>query len=187
MTSGYPSDATESAVQANITAAGYATSSAGTGLTPGTSVSLRATTACCTDRYIHHTGSTVDTAVVTSGSSATEKGNASWTVRAGLADSSCVSFESKNAAGQYLRHQNYQLHLQSNDGSTLFGQDATFCPEAGRSGQGTSLRSVNFPDRYVRHYNNIVYIAANGGSNAFDSTNAYNDDVSWAVSSPWAS
>jgi hypothetical protein len=187
MTSGYPSDATENAVQANITAAGYATGAAGTGLTPGTSVSLRATTACCTDRYIHHTGSTVDTAVVGSGSSATEKGNATWTVRSGLADSSCVSFESKNVSGQYLRHQNYQLHLQANDGSALFGQDATFCPEAGRSGQGASLRSLNFADRYVRHYNNLVYIAANGGSNAFDSTNAYNDDVSWAVSSPWAS
>ncbi|MBE8522477.1 AbfB domain-containing protein [Amycolatopsis sp. H6(2020)] len=187
MTSGYPSDATENAVQANITAAGYATSTAGTGLTPGTSVSLRATTACCTDRYIHHTGSTVDTAVIGSGSSATEKGNASWTVRAGLGSSSCVSFESKNVAGQYLRHYNYRLYLQANDGSSLFAQDATFCPEAGRNGQGASLRSLNYADRYVRHYDNIVYIAANGGSNTFDSTNAYSDDVSWLVSSPWAS
>ncbi|SFW78072.1 alpha-L-arabinofuranosidase B [Amycolatopsis australiensis] len=185
MTSGYPSDATENAVQANITAAGYATSSAGTGLTPGSAVSLRATTACCTDRYIHHSGSTVDTAVITSSSSATEKGNASWTVRTGLGNSSCVSFESRNTAGQYLRHQNYQLHLQADDGSALFAQDATFCPEAGRNGQGASLRSLNYSDRYVRHYNNIVYIAADGGPNTFDSTNAYNDDVSWLVSSPW--
>jgi hypothetical protein len=187
MTSGYPSDATENAVQANITAAGYATGAAGTGLTPGASVSLRATTACCTDRYIHHTGSTVDTAVVGSGSSATEKGNASWTVRTGLGSGSCVSFESKNAAGQYLRHQNYRLYLQANDGSSLFAQDATFCPEAGRNGQGASLRSLNFSDRYVRHYDNIGYIAANGGANTFDSANAYSDDVSWLVSSPWAS
>ncbi|WP_410573815.1 alpha-L-arabinofuranosidase B [Amycolatopsis sp. cmx-4-61] len=186
MTSGYPSDATENAVQANITAAGYTTGSAGTGLTPGSTVSLQATTGCCTDRYIHHNGSAVDIGVITSGSSATEKGNASWTVRSGLADSSCVSFESRNTAGQYLRHQNYQVSLQANDGSSLFAQDATFCPEAGRSGQGTSLRSLNFPDRYVRHYSYNVYIAANGGSNTFDNTNAYNDDVSWLVSSPWA-
>jgi hypothetical protein len=185
MTSGYPSDATENAVQANITAAGYATSSAGSGLTPGSAVSLRATTVCCTDRYIHHTGSTVDTAVIGSGSSTAEKGNASWTVRAGLGNSSCVSFESRNTSGQYLRHQNYQLYLQANDGSSLFAQDATFCPGAGRNGQGVSLRSLNFSDRYVRHYNNIVYIAANGGSNTFDSSNLYADDVSWLVSSPW--
>ncbi|MEU0095223.1 alpha-L-arabinofuranosidase B [Kribbella sp. NPDC006257] len=186
MTSGYPSDSTENAVQANITAAGYATSG-GTGLTPGSAVSLRATTACCTTRYIHHTGATVDTAVVDSGSSATEKGNASWTVRAGLGNSSCVSFESRNTSGQYLRHYNYQLQLQTNDGTSQFAQDATFCPEAGRNGQGVSLRSLNFSDRYVRHYNNLVYIAANGGSNTFDNTNAYTDDVSWLVSAPWAS
>ncbi|TDU83905.1 alpha-L-arabinofuranosidase B-like protein [Kribbella voronezhensis] len=185
MTSGYPSDSTENAVQANITAAGYATNSSGTGLTPGSAVSLRATTACCTDRYIHHTGSTVDTAVIGSGSSTTEKANASWTVRAGLGNSSCVSFESRNTAGQYLRHYNYKLQLQANDGTSQFAQDATFCPEGGRNGQGVSLRSLNFSDRYVRHYNNIVYIAANGGSNAFDSINAYADDVSWLVSSPW--
>jgi hypothetical protein len=183
MTSGYPSDATENAVQANITAAGYATTSVGTGLTPGSAVSLRATTACCTDRYVHHTGSTVDTAVVNSGSSATERGNASWTVRTGLGNGSCVSFESRNAAGQYLRHQNYQLYLQANDGSALFAQDATFCPEAGRNGQGASLRSLNYTDRYVRHYANVVYIAANGGSNTFDNATAYADDVSWLVNS----
>ncbi|NUT46398.1 MAG: alpha-N-arabinofuranosidase [Saccharothrix sp.] len=188
MTSGYPSDATENAVQANIAAAGYSVAPAGDlGLTPGAAVSLRATTACCTDRYVHHTGSTADTAVVTGSSSGTEKGNASWTVRAGLGDSSCVSFESRNTSGQYLRHQNYRLYLQANDGSALFAQDATFCPEAGRNGQGVSLRSANFPDRYLRHYDHILYIANTSGSNTFDNANAYADDVSWAVSAPWAS
>ncbi|VVJ20757.1 Endo-1 [Amycolatopsis camponoti] len=186
MTSGYPSDATENAVQANITAAGYSVGSASSGLTPGSTVSLRATTACCTDRYIHHTGTTVDTAVVGSSSSATEKGNASWIVRAGLGNGSCVSFESKNTAGQYLRHQNFQLYLNANDGSSLFAQDATFCPEAGRNSQGTSLRSANYADRYVRHYANVVYIASNGGSNTFDNATSYNDDVSWLVSAPWS-
>jgi hypothetical protein len=186
MTSGYPSDATEAAVQANITAAGYGVGSGNSGLTPGSTVSLRATTAGYTDRYIHHTGSTVDTAVVSGSSSATEKGNSSWVVRAGLSNGSCVSFESKNTPGQYLRHYNYQLYLNTSDGSSLFNQDATFCPEAGRNGQGTSLRSANYADRYVRHYNNVVYIASNGGSNTFDNSNAYIDDVSWLVSAPWA-
>ena len=109
------------------------------------------------------------TAVVTSSSSATDKANASWIVRAGLANSSCVSFESKNTAGSYLRHQNYQLYLHANDGSSLFAQDATFCPQAGKNGQGNSFVSVNYPTRYIRHYNNTVYIASNGGSNAWDS------------------
>ncbi|GHJ43671.1 alpha-N-arabinofuranosidase [Catellatospora sp. TT07R-123] len=186
MTSGYPSDATENAVQANIVAAGYAPgASGGTGLTPGATVSLRATTACCTTRYINHSGSSVSTAVVSASSTSTEKANASWIVRNGLANSSCVSFESKNTAGSYLRHQNYQVYLQANDGSSLFASDATFCPQAGMNGQGISLASVNFSTRYIRHYNNLVYIASNGGSNAFDATGLWSDDVSWVVTAPW--
>src|SRR6185295_6525091 len=61
MTSGYPTDATENAVQANVTAAGYATTSltSGPAVTVGSSVSLRATTACCTTRYIAHSGTSV--------------------------------------------------------------------------------------------------------------------------------
>jgi hypothetical protein len=188
MTSGYPSDATENAVQASIVAAGYATGSGGGGggLTPGTAVSLRATTACCTTDYVSHSGTAVSTQAVTASSSATAKANASFTVRAGLANSSCVSFESRNTSGSYLRHQNYQLYLHANDGSSLFAADATFCPQAGRNGQGTSFASSNFPSRFIRHYGNLVYIASNGGSNTFDATNLWADDVSWVVSAAWA-
>jgi hypothetical protein len=186
MTSGYPSDATENSVQANITAAGYATGSTGsTGPAVGSTISLRATTACCTTRYISHSGTAVATAVVSSSSAATDKANASWIVRAGLGNSSCVSFESKNTAGNYLRHSNYQLYLNANDGSALFAQDATFCPLAGQNGQGTSFASNNYSSRYIRHYNNNVYIASNGGSNAFDSATSWSDDVSWAITAPW--
>ncbi|WP_410813194.1 alpha-L-arabinofuranosidase B [Micromonospora sp. 067-2] len=186
LTSGYPSDATENSVQATIVAARYQPSgSSGSTLTPGSTVSLRATTACCTTRYLNHSGSDVVTSVVTSSSSATDKGNASWIVRSGLANSACVSFESKNTSGNYLRHRNYQLYLNANDGTALFRADATFCPEAGKSGQGTSLASSNFPTRYIRHYNNIGYIASNGGPNTFDAGNLWYEDVSWAVSAPW--
>jgi hypothetical protein len=187
MTSGYPSDATENSVQANIVAAGYAPGGSGNGLlTPGSSISLRATTACCTTRYINHSGANVDTAVVDSSSATSAKQNASWIVRAGLANSSCVSFESKNTAGSYLRHQNYQLYVHANDRSALFASDATFCPQAGRNGQGNSFASSNFSTRYIRHYNNLVYIASNGGSNAFDATGLWADDVSWVVTGSWA-
>ncbi|WP_433043749.1 alpha-L-arabinofuranosidase B [Dactylosporangium sp. CS-033363] len=186
MTSGYPSDATENSVQANIVAANYSTSGTGTGgLTVGSSISLRATTACCTTRYISHSGAAVNTAVVSSSSSATDKANASWIVRAGLGNGSCYSFESRNTSGQYLRHQNYQISLQANDGSALFAQDATFCTETGKNGQGTSLRSLNFSTAYVRHYNNLLYIATNGGSHTWDATALWSDDVSWVVSGAW--
>ena len=187
MTSGYPSDATENSVQANIVAAGYSTSgsSGGGTVTPGSTISLRATTPGYTDRYITHSGSSVVSSVISSSSSSTDKGNASWIVRNGLANSSCVSFESRNTAGSYLRHSNYQLYLNANDGSSLFASDATFCPQAGQNGQGTSFASANFSNRYIRHYNNTLYIASNGGSNSFDSATQWANDTSWLVSTPW--
>ncbi|WP_155127272.1 alpha-L-arabinofuranosidase B [[Actinomadura] parvosata] len=189
MTSGYPSDATENAVQASIVAAGYAPSGGGVPggtLTPGSAISLRATTPGYTDRSIRHQNDQVITSVVGSSSSSLDKNDATWVVRAGLASSSCVSFESRNYPGDYLRHQNYQLYRQRNDGSSLFAADATFCAQGGRSGQGTSFASYNFPDRFLRHYNNVVYIASNGGSHAFDSTSSWAADVSWTVGQPWA-
>jgi hypothetical protein len=190
MTSGYPSDATENSVQANITAAGYSTSGGGGGspFTPGARVSLRATTACCTSDYLQHDAndSNVVIAPVTSSSSSTDKGDATWVVRAGLANSSCVSFESANASGRYLRHQNFQLHLQASDGSSLFNQDATFCPTTGNSGQGYSFQSVNYTNKYIRHYNYTVYLASDGGSNSWDSTTSWAADTSWLAASPWS-
>src|SRR5206468_1589731 len=53
MTAGLPSDATENAIQTNIVSVGYGGPSpvpAGT-LSPGSTLSLRATTACCTTRF----------------------------------------------------------------------------------------------------------------------------------------
>ncbi|MFE9425620.1 alpha-L-arabinofuranosidase B [Kitasatospora sp. NPDC006697] len=189
MTAGYPSDATENAVQANIAAVGYAsTSTAGTALTPGSRVSLKATTACCTGDYVTHddADSKVVISPVTSASSATLKGDASWIVRAGLANSSCLTFESANQPGKFLRHSNYELYSSVDDGGGTFGQDATFCPKAGNSGTGYSFQSVNFPTRYLRHYSYTVYIASNGGSNAWDAASSWADDTSWLVAQPWS-
>jgi len=186
MTAGYPSDATENAVQANIVAAGYQPASVpNAGPAVGSTISLRATTACCTTRYISHSGTTVTTQVVTASSSATAKANATWIVRAGLANSSCRSFESRNTPGNFLRHQNFQLFMHANNGTALFASDATFCAQPGQNGQGNSFWASNFPARYLRHFNNNLYIALNGGTAATDSANLWRDDVSWVVTAPW--
>ncbi|MEU9130742.1 alpha-L-arabinofuranosidase B [Kitasatospora sp. NPDC048540] len=187
MVRGYPSDATDAAVQADIAAAGYRTGVT-TPFTPGAKVSLRATTSCCTNDYLQHDTSDdrVVIAPVTSGSSATDKGNATWIVRAGLADSGCVSFESANSPGSYLRHYAFQLHLQSNAGTSQFAADATFCAQPGNSGTGYSLRSSNSPERYVRHYRFAGYIATNGGANAWDNPSSWAQDTSWLAAVPWS-
>ncbi|HZN71501.1 MAG TPA: alpha-L-arabinofuranosidase B [Micromonosporaceae bacterium] len=187
MTQGYPTDAAENSVQANVVGVNYGGPSpvAGGTLNPGSTISLRATTACCTTRYVRHQNNNGVTSVITSTSSAADKGDATWIVRRGLANNSCVSFESRNFPGDFLRHQNFQLRRQPMDGSALFRADATFCPQPGMSGQGTSFSALNFPTRFIRHFNNNLYIASNGGSNAFDSANLWAADVSWVVSSPW--
>ncbi|MEU6147494.1 alpha-L-arabinofuranosidase B [Streptomyces sp. NPDC047081] len=189
MTSGYPTAATEDAVQANITSVAYTAPAASTALTPGSRISLRATTACCTSDYIKHDDSDeyAEIANVTSSSSSTTKADATWIVRAGLSDSSCVSFESANNSGAYLRHYAYRLRLNANDGTSTFAQDATFCPQPGNSGQGFSFRSDNFTARYLRHYAFNVYIGQNGlSSNSFDSMSSFGDDSTWMVASPWS-
>ncbi|RAO64028.1 uncharacterized protein BHQ10_000040 [Talaromyces amestolkiae] len=188
MTSGYPTDATENSVQANIVAAGYATTSltSGTALTVGSAISLHVTTSGYTTRYIAHTDTTVNTQVVSSSSSTTLKEQASWTVRTGLGNSACFSFESVDTPGSYIRHYNFELLLNANDGTKQFYEDATFCPESGLSGTGTSLRSWSYPTRYFRHYNNVLYAASNGGVQTFDATASFNADVTFLVETAFA-
>ncbi|KAJ7182217.1 glycoside hydrolase family 54 protein [Mycena crocata] len=188
MTSGYPSDATENSVQANIVAARYATTSltSGPAITVGSTVSLRATTACCTTRYIAHTGATVNTQVVTTASASALRLSASWTVRAGLANSACISLESRDTPGSFIRHNNFALLVNANDNSQQFREDATFCQRAGLNGQGSSLRAWGYPTRYFRHFNNVLDIASNGGVHAFDVAASFNDDVSFVVGAAFA-
>jgi len=160
----------------------------GFALDPGPRVSLQTTSPGGNSGYIKHDDSDdlVVVAPVTAGSSATDKQDATFVEAAGLANPSCVSFESVNQPGSYLRHQNFQFHLQPNDGSSLFGMDATFCPQAGNSGQGTSFQSVNYPGRFIRNFSNVVYLAANGGSNPWDIATGWPADTSWVVADPWA-
>ncbi|MFG2374417.1 alpha-L-arabinofuranosidase B [Streptomyces sp. NPDC048504] len=187
MTAGIPTDAADNSVQANIVSVGYGASTGTTGtLAAGSEISLRATTSCCTGDYIRHQNNAAVLSAITSSSAALDKGDATWIVRRGLADSSCYSFESRNYPGDFLRHYNYQLYRQPMVGTTQFRQDATFCASTGKSGTGTSFASYNYPTRYLRHYNYNVYIASDGGSNAFDSATSWTDDVSWVVTAPWA-
>ena len=184
MTTGYPTDATENSVQADIVAAKYATTSlvSGSTYTVGGSVSFKATTAGYTDRYLAHTGATVNTQVISSSSSTAAKQSASWTIRTGLGNSGCYSFESKDTAGSYIRHYNFALQVAASDGTKAFNEDATFCPQSGLSGTGSSLRAWGYPTRWIRHYANVGYIASNGGVHDFDAANSFNADATWATS-----
>jgi Alpha-L-arabinofuranosidase B (ABFB) domain len=136
-----------------------------------------------------HDGNVVISAI-SSTSPQPDKDDGTFIVRRGLATLSydaCVSFESRNHPGDFLRHFKSQLFLQPNNGSAQFSSDATFCPEPGRSGQTrtTSFASFNFQDHFIRHWNNTLFIASNGGPKPFDATALWPNDTSWVVSSPW--
>jgi YVTN family beta-propeller protein len=81
-----------------------------------------------------------------------------FVVRDGLADPNCATFESVKLPGQVLRHDAYRLKLGVDDGSSLFKNDATFCPEPGLDGAGITLRSKNFPDRVLRQINQELWL-----------------------------
>jgi hypothetical protein len=157
-------------------------------LDPGPLVSIQATAPGSTANYIKHDDADdlVVTAPVTAASPIADRQDATWVQTAGLANPSCFSFESVDRPGSYLRHQNFQFHLQPDDGSTLFSQDATFCQTAGNSGQGVSFQSVNFVTRYIRAFDNVVYLAGNGGTNPWDTTTSWAEDSSWLVAAPLA-
>ena len=188
MTAGFPTDSADSAIQSDIVAVGYgaATGLSGT-LTPGSEISLQATTACCTGDYVRNQNGAAVIAPITSGSADQDKGDSTWIVRRGLADNSCVSFESRNNPGDFLRHRNFVVLMQPFDGTALNRSDATFCPRPGKDGKGNSFYSVNYPTKYIRHHNGKVYIAGDGdGTNAWDPTLLWTDDTSFIVGPPWS-
>jgi non-reducing end alpha-L-arabinofuranosidase len=188
MTAGFPSDNAENEIQSDIVAVGYgaATDLSGT-LAPGSEISLQATTACCTGDYVRSQNGAVVISPITSSSAAQDKSDATWIVRRGLADASCVSFESKSNPGDFLRHQNSALHLQPFDGTDLNRADATFCPQPGKNGKGNSFHAINFPTKYIRHYYGKIYIAGDGDStNPWDARAHWSDDASFVVSRPWS-
>ena len=185
ITSGYPSDETENAVQANIAAAGYAVTSLASGppVEIGSTVTLRVTTPGFDTRYLAHSDSKVNTQVITSSSTSALQQSGSWIVHQAMngVDEGCVSFESVDTPGSYIRHYAFELYVNAPDGSQQFTDDATWCPETSFNAMGTNaVRSWSYPLRYFRHYNDVGYAAGDGGPNDFDTMSSFTNDASWA-------
>lgn len=110
----------------------------------------------------------------------------------GLADSTfridpglagkCISLESHNYPGQFLRHQAWRIKLAANDNSDLFKQDATFCMVPGlASSTGVSFESVNNPHHFIRHRNGELWV------DDFDGTDLFRADATFNVTNPGGS
>ena len=82
------------------------------------------------------------------GSRELDRADSRFTARAGRGDAACLSFESFNYPGYFLRSRQSALRLERADGSRGYDADATFCAVPAASG-GFVLRSRSAPDRYV--------------------------------------
>ncbi|MGV9555874.1 AbfB domain-containing protein [Streptomyces sp. NPDC003522] len=96
--------------------------------------------------------------------------DATFTVVSGLANGSCLSFRTSD--GTYLRHRDFVLRAEADDGSPLFRQDATFCARASGSGAVT-LESVNFPGYFLRHQNFQVRLQPHQGGGPYAADSAF--------------
>ncbi|MFF3942460.1 family 43 glycosylhydrolase [Streptomyces phaeofaciens] len=77
----------------------------------------------------------------------------------GPAGTGTVALESANFPGYYLRHRNFEVWLEKNDGTAAFASDASFYRRAGLADSaGVSYESYNYAGRYVRHYNYALYV-----------------------------
>jgi hypothetical protein len=85
----------------------------------------------------------------------------------GLAGSGTVSLESANFPGYYLRHRNFEVWLERNDGSATFRDDASFFRRAGLvDSVAVSFESLNFAGRYLRQSNSLLYVQVTGDATA---------------------
>ena len=113
---------------------------------PGNRLSLLATG---TGLRLRHQSFRMRLSPVGSRSPAPARADATFTLRRGLADAQCVSLESVNFPGRFMRHRNFAVLLQPLEPAPQFAADATFCPERVGPQVEFRLRSVNFPDRYL--------------------------------------
>jgi hypothetical protein len=154
-------------------------------LPTGNFQSLRVLTPGFDNRYLRHIDGVANTEVVTSGSDAVLKADATWRLVPGLANASCYSFESRNFPGEYLRHQASRVKRMPLENSELYRQDATFC-SAGAQGGGVRFAAINYPSRYLRHYASQVWIADGYGGSDWNTSASFENDTRWAVEAAWA-
>jgi hypothetical protein len=159
---------------------------AGTEVGRGELVSFRVTTQGYTDRYLRHQDGSARTDVLNASSGDGAKQDGTFWARPGLADSTCLSFESRNFPGQYLRNSSWRIVKAANDGTAGFAADATFCAREGQG--GTALESYNNRGYFIRHFSENVYLAKSGGANPWDSAASFAADTTWAATIPlWRS
>ncbi|MEU1531862.1 AbfB domain-containing protein [Streptomyces fagopyri] len=123
------------------------------------------------DRYWHLSGGYVRLDEIAADSAADLGRDADFMVVAGLGNASCYSFAT--ADGGYLRHRDFVLRADRDDGSALFEQDATFCPRTSAYSGAVVLESLNYPGRFLRHRDFRLRLERHDDSRLFRADSAF--------------
>ena len=109
-----------------------------------------------------------------------DKEDSTFRIVAGLADDRCISFESRNYPGSYLRQQNSEIFLVAASSDAVVLQDATFCPRPGLADdRELSFEACSYPGSYLNQYEDLLYIDDGSGKE-------FSEDATFALQTPWA-
>ena len=79
-------------------------------------------------------------------------------------DSGCVSFESTNIPGYYVRHRDGEVWLDPDGNTSQFDADASWRPTAGlaapSNSQMVSYQASNISGNYLRHRDGVFRLTA---------------------------
>ncbi|MEV6690503.1 sigma-70 family RNA polymerase sigma factor [Micromonospora sp. NPDC051196] len=131
-----------------------------------------------TGRYLSHDGRYAVLGAVDAASAESDRKRATFVVGRGLADPKCVTLRA--ADGRYLRHWGMQVQLSPEENSTIFREDATFCPRPGAATGSVTLQSYNYDLHVVHHRDGGFWLDVPDGSPAFAA------ESSFVVRDPWA-
>lgn len=99
---------------------------------------------------------------LTTVSAADDDESSHWRVVPGLSDPSGVSFQSRDDPGRYLRHAGFRVWTDTNDGTDLFKQDATFRytqPLVGNAAPSHGIESTNYPGLFMLRDADVIRLA----------------------------
>jgi hypothetical protein len=108
-------------------------------------------------------------------------GSDEWKVVSGLADVKCVSFESRDEPGRFLRNENGVVTCEPWNQSAEFAADATFCLWQSLEDLGWSYASIepfSSPGEYLLHDGDQVVTAP------FADTEAFYEAATWFIREP---
>lgn len=107
--------------------------------------------------------------------------DATFRIVPGLADSRCISFESRNHPGSYLNQDDGEIYLDGWSSDPIFQQDATFCPRPGLAdSRDLSFETCSYPGEYLNlASDDLLYVSSGSGW-------VFEEDATFSLVDPWS-